>query len=238
MKILKHQVNIICVKYGTKYTSDRVNRLLKMVKRNCSLPFSFYCMTENSIGLDSRVKVIDLDISLDLESYWWKMCLFNLDFKEPTLFFDLDIVIQNNFDFLFEQIDDKLLVLFSDDAGLDNRNTIILPVDNKINTSVIGFIPILFKDLYNNFIRDTDYNIVKYFGIDRFITAMYLDRCKPLSYDYYYYRWKKDLTESKYCTSVKIDGKRYSLAHVPNKHFCIFCQEHPDMYKEMENYFI
>ena len=65
-----------------------------MVEKNCSLPFSFYCLTEDK----SQKWGYPLDLDLDLESYWWKIQLFNLPWESPTLYFDLDIIIFNNVD--------------------------------------------------------------------------------------------------------------------------------------------
>ena len=65
-----------------------------MVERNCTLPFSFYCISD----VQQEVNTIFIDKSLDLETYWWKIELFNLDFDDPTLYLDLDVVIQTNID--------------------------------------------------------------------------------------------------------------------------------------------
>ena len=50
-------LNFVCVKYGTKYGADYVNKLYDGVRRNCSLKFDFICFTEDSEGLDKEIKV-------------------------------------------------------------------------------------------------------------------------------------------------------------------------------------
>jgi hypothetical protein len=40
--VINKQVNIVCLKHGTKYNSDYVNRLYNMVQRNLTIPFKFF----------------------------------------------------------------------------------------------------------------------------------------------------------------------------------------------------
>ena len=88
-------VNIICVKWGTKYSADWVNRLLYMCSINISIPFNFYCYTDESSGLNKKVKIIPITTEDYYEGYWNKLCMFQEDFIDSgdiNLFFDLDIV--------------------------------------------------------------------------------------------------------------------------------------------------
>ena len=40
-------LNVVCVKYGTKYGADYVNKLYYGVKKHLSLPHTFTCFTED-----------------------------------------------------------------------------------------------------------------------------------------------------------------------------------------------
>ena len=42
--------NVICIKWGTKFGADYVNRLYRMVEKNLSIPHRFVCFTDNSEG--------------------------------------------------------------------------------------------------------------------------------------------------------------------------------------------
>ena len=53
-------INVVCVKYGTKYGPDYVNKLYHGVRKNLSLKHTFSCFTENAEGLDPNVKVLPL----------------------------------------------------------------------------------------------------------------------------------------------------------------------------------
>lgn len=102
-------VNVICMKWGTKYGPEYVNRLYGMVSRNLSRPFRFVCFTENTDGIRDEVETRDLP-TLDLpegipERGWLKLATFqpNLGGLEgATLFLDLDVLIVDSIDCFFE----------------------------------------------------------------------------------------------------------------------------------------
>lgn len=113
-------VNIVCMKWGTRYGSEYVNILYNMVKRNITLPFRFICMTEIKEGINEEVEICDLpDFEEPPEEYlrhclaWRKLALFDkkvLDLKGKMLFLDLDVVIIDNIDCFFSY-SDKLAII-------------------------------------------------------------------------------------------------------------------------------
>ena len=50
-------VNVICIKWGTKYGPDYVNKLQSMVQRHLHRPFRFVCMTDDTTGIDPAIEV-------------------------------------------------------------------------------------------------------------------------------------------------------------------------------------
>jgi hypothetical protein len=100
-------VNIICMKWGTKFSPRYVNRLYGMVKRHLSLPFRFVCFTEDSSGIRPEVDIKPLppmDLPPGKERGWRKLSTFQnplFDLQGPTLFLDLDIVIIDSIDEFF-----------------------------------------------------------------------------------------------------------------------------------------
>lgn len=235
---MKHPVSIICVKTGSKYTKKDVQRLYKMVKRNCTLPFIFYCLTDNLYDLPDNVVGISVDKDLDLDSYWWKISLFNLGWDEQVLYMDLDVIIQNNIDYIFENVNNKNLKCLSiSDAGIyypyDGRPDNILTIPNaNLNTSVMLFNPHKQQKLYDKFIKNIDYNIIHYYGLDRFI----YNESKEFTYfdfskDYYYRAKGHESYDEKY-----IDSNGF--IDDPRKTFCIMNQCGPEHYTGLEKYFI
>lgn len=231
-------VNIICVKTGSKYSNKHVERLYKMVERNCTLPFIFYCLTDDIYNLPKDVVGIGVDKSLDLESYWWKVCLFDLNFDETLLYIDLDVIIQQNIDYIFLDDNQNFKCILLEDAGIpypfDGRdeNSILVIPQVKINSSLMLFKPATCKYLFDEFIKNIDYNIIHYYGLDRFIS----EKATDLNYfDFtkdYYYRAKGQ----EYCDPELITKEK--LIYDPNRTFCIMNQCLPEYYIGLEKYFI
>jgi 2-polyprenyl-3-methyl-5-hydroxy-6-metoxy-1,4-benzoquinol methylase len=92
-------MNIICVKWGVKFTHDDVNKLYAQVKRNLTIPFSFICFTDSSEGINPAIECRDLPYTT-VEGWWQKLYLFSKEanLKGRNFFLDLDTVITNNID--------------------------------------------------------------------------------------------------------------------------------------------
>ncbi len=101
--------NIICMKWGTKFGPEYVNRLASMARRHISRPCRMVCFTDDSNGIDSSIEIqplppLDLDPSLP-ERGWRKLTVFQKDLaglEGPTLFLDLDVVILGSLDEFFD----------------------------------------------------------------------------------------------------------------------------------------
>jgi hypothetical protein len=104
---------IICMKWGTKYGPEYVNRLYAMVRKQLSGSFKFVCLTDSAEGIRAEVLCRPIP-SLDLpagspERGWTKLTTFSADLAEligaaqgsPTLFLDIDVVIVGAMDEFF-----------------------------------------------------------------------------------------------------------------------------------------
>ena len=103
------KVNILCMKWGSKYGADYVNKLYSMVARNLSKPFRFICLTDDAKGLMSNVECFPIPkISVELsgpERGWNKLAVFQeslYDITGDILCLDLDLIIVGSLDDLFE----------------------------------------------------------------------------------------------------------------------------------------
>lgn len=162
-------INVICVKWGTKYNSDHVNKLLKMVERHLSLPFNFYCLTEDSSNLNKKVNVIPIKHS-HLEVWWNKLAMFEKGFgnlKGRCLYFDLDLIIQNSIDDIALYKHDGLCKIFS---YWKNKEVLeSYDFDMRRNSSCLTWNADDLDFIWKHFCKDEEYHMVKYKGIDRFI---------------------------------------------------------------------
>ena len=101
--------NIICMKWGSRYGADYVNRLYSSIKRHTKKRTKVYCFTDNSNGISKDVICkplpnINLPKSISL-SPWRKMSVWQFplyDLTGDVLFLDLDLVITGNLDRFFD----------------------------------------------------------------------------------------------------------------------------------------
>jgi hypothetical protein len=100
---------ILCMKWGTKYGADYVNRLYGMVRRHLRGEFRFVCLTDVSEGIRGEVQCLPIpDLALPdgiPERGWKKLTTFAADLhglEGTALFLDLDVVIVDDITPFFE----------------------------------------------------------------------------------------------------------------------------------------
>lgn len=117
----KTSLKVVCVKYGTKYGADYVNKLYYGVKNNLSLPHTFHCFTEDGEGLDSNIRVIPL--RNHWQAWWSKVHIFDgaayadaeSKDKQIILYIDLDMIITGCLDKLVTSFDGHFATLTTND---------------------------------------------------------------------------------------------------------------------------
>ena len=105
--------NVICLKWGTLYSAEYVNRLYRGVKAHLSRPFRFVCVTDDPRGLVDGVETAPIPPKPEGMVFqgWYdkwpniyiKLCLFErglANLEGPTLFLDIDQVIVGDLDFI------------------------------------------------------------------------------------------------------------------------------------------
>lgn len=100
---------VFCMKWGTLYGPEYVNRLYSMVNRNLSYEFKMVCFTDDETGIIDDVQcfpIPEMELPSNLPERMWKK-LTTLksdlyDLKGRALFLDLDIVIVDNIDCFFD----------------------------------------------------------------------------------------------------------------------------------------
>jgi hypothetical protein len=123
---------VLCLKHGTKYSFDYVNRLYNMVKRNCTIDYEFVCLTEDPRDLDPNIKVIPLPGGLN--GWWCKPYMFSKDLplKGTILYMDLDVVISSNINKLFTYSPNQW-------CTIRDFTRVMRPSWKKYNSSIVRF---------------------------------------------------------------------------------------------------
>ena len=113
------QRHILCMKWGTKYGPEYVNRLYAMVRRHLSGDFNFVCLTDDPKGIRSEVQcfpIPPLDLELapgQVDRAWKKLTTFEENLyglRGRALFIDLDVVIVGSLDEFFEYPGEFLII--------------------------------------------------------------------------------------------------------------------------------
>lgn len=100
---------VLCLKWGTKYGSDYVNRLYSMVSRNTSRPLRFVCIADDPAGIRPEVEIkvmpeFDLPESLRFHPFR-RMFIFKpelFDLTGNVLHLDLDLLVTGSIDAFFD----------------------------------------------------------------------------------------------------------------------------------------
>ena len=125
--------NILVLKHGTKYGADYVNKMYNMVSRNLEYDFNFYCITEDPKELDPNIIVIPLP-QVAVNGWWYKPYIYSNDIpiEGTILYLDLDMVITNSLDRLFDFYPGEYCVL-------RDFTRAMRPNWEKYNSSVVRF---------------------------------------------------------------------------------------------------
>lgn len=108
---MSDRVNVVCLKWGTRYPAFYVNRLYAGVRRNMRRPFRFVCFTNEPEGLVDGVEVQPVPPPPEgLGDHKWptvytKLALFKGGcggLEGPTLFLDIDQIIVGDMDRFFD----------------------------------------------------------------------------------------------------------------------------------------
>ncbi|MDG6774933.1 hypothetical protein QCB45_11375 [Thiomicrorhabdus sp. ZW0627] len=134
-----------------------------MVSKQLSLPFQFYCLTEDSTGIVDEVNIIDLP-ELNIHTWWYKLYIFkegflNLSDEERILFLDLDVVIVNKLD---------SLLAFNHPFCISSDIN-----EEKYNSSVMCFNANSFRFIWDSFWSQKEYIMERFHGDQDWIEHVY-----------------------------------------------------------------
>jgi hypothetical protein len=100
---------IICMKWGSRYGSEFVNRLYSSIKRHTKKRTQLYCYTDNKTGINEEIickPLPKINLPKDiLLTPWRKLSIWQYplgNLKGDVLFLDLDLVITGNIDRFFD----------------------------------------------------------------------------------------------------------------------------------------
>ena len=162
--------NIICVKFGNKYSSDFVNKL----QMDCLTHlgnFDFYCYTDDPEGIHQSIQTIN-PVGPTLKGVWNKLCLFNPEFPivGKNIFLDLDVCVKDNFlEHLTNHNWNNLHLVYAPWKDNKKKYGRLSSYDVTHHSSVMMWENNV-HHIWNHFNSGLrDYYMRKYVGIDRFL---------------------------------------------------------------------
>ena len=100
---------VVCMKWGTLYPAEYVNKLYGMVRRNVQGPLRFVCLTDDASGVRAEVECLPCpQVSLPKpynNTGWRKIVLWAKTLpgmEGDWLFLDLDVIVTGPLDVFFE----------------------------------------------------------------------------------------------------------------------------------------
>ena len=161
---------VICMKWGTLYGPEYVNRLYAMVRQNISGELRFICLTDDATGIRSEVECHPCPTVSIAHPYsragWRKVSLFgrSLDLYAMTgdwLYLDLDVVITGSLDDFFTYETQRPFIVMQNWTQ---------PSERIGNTSVYRFRVGCAPHLLEMLERDETIYLVKYNNSQTFIS--------------------------------------------------------------------
>jgi len=141
---------VVCLKWGTKYSAEYVNKLHAMVERNLTIDHEFVCFTEDSSGISPEIRVEPLSLIKGASGWWYKPMFFDPNFllEGTILFLDLDIIVFDNIDKLLKISPGKFFII-------QDFNRCRFKGFKKFNSSIFRLETGQHSHVYTNFIEDS-----------------------------------------------------------------------------------
>lgn len=214
---------VTCLKIGNLYSAEYVNNLHKSIRKYSDI--DFICFTDDPEGIDNDVITYDIESHWNVEGWWpaWsKLEIYGRDELEKydkKIFFDLDIVIQNDITPILEYETDWAIIDTSLWKGQKFKKE--NPEQATWNSSCT-----IYKDLtdvYVSYIVDWDYHVKMYRGCDNFL---WVNGFKPDYLPSWFYSYREGWHPSHYWENQWTPQFKYN----PNFLICLFHQK-PDVHE-------
>lgn len=125
------KVTVLCVRFGTRYGREYVERLRNMVARHLTLPYEFVCLTDDANSIEGVRSIVQPNAGYS-KGWWHKVHMFDssLPIAGRILYFDLDVVIHANINKLAQFEPDHFL-------GIHDFNRKFHATWHQVNSSVL-----------------------------------------------------------------------------------------------------
>jgi hypothetical protein len=152
-------VNIVCMKWGTRYPARYVNILHASIRRHLHRPFRFLCITDDPSDLAEGIDTCGFPENPGITQARWpnvfmKLVLVRDGFaglEGPTLFLDIDLVVLDDIDCFFDYHPGDYCIIHN---WIERRKQLFKPRPAIGNSSIFRFDAGRSNELYETFIRE------------------------------------------------------------------------------------
>lgn len=152
-------LNIICMKWGTRYPAHYVNVLFRSVGRHLSRPFRFLCITDDSSDLLPEIETCGFPENPGIRQAKWPNVFMKLmitrdgfaDLSGPTLFLDLDLIVLGSLDDLFDYHPGDYCIIHN---WIERRKQLLRRRPPIGNSSVFRFDAGRSNEIHETFLRE------------------------------------------------------------------------------------
>lgn len=211
----KEPIIILCVKFGTKYGTDYVEKLRNMVSRHITVPYEFVCLTDDNNPISGVRSIIQRPSGYS-KLWWHKVHMFDpsLPLQGRILYMDLDVVIHNNLDKLVQIKNNHFY-------GIRDFNRKFYEKWNSLNSSVMSWIHGSQSEIFDQFMENKQ-SAMRLHGDQDWIWKIGREKIKFWPDEWIQsYKWeirsRDELTD-------RTGKKGFKLVRndvTPNKHCCI-----------------
>ncbi len=175
-------LTVACMKWGTLYGPEYVNRLFAGVARHLPQPFRFVCFTDDAQGLDAAIDIRplpDTGAIATRDTRWRKLALFRDDLPDwqgTVLFLDLDVVIVSDLTPFIDTPGDFVAIRDSDLFRPRPLRRWFRPTRDAVyqtvaNTSVFRFQAGAHADALARYVRDHETVVADYRNEQEYLSA-------------------------------------------------------------------
>lgn len=134
-------IDIVCFKWGPKFTADYVNNLYRAVQRNTTIEHRFICYTDDPQGVECETR----PFLIDLPVWWYIIGLTNPEHEhnEQLIYMDLDTIITGNIDHILSL--DKPFATISDFGWTSGLQTAYIMWNRSVRDSVWEYFTTKYK---------------------------------------------------------------------------------------------
>jgi hypothetical protein len=146
----QEKITVMCVRFGTGYGREYVEKLRNMVSRNLTVTYEFVCLTDDNHPIEGVRSIVQKNAQYR-KQWWHKLHMFDPDLplSGRILYFDLDVVIVKCIDKLVSNIGNNFF-------GIRDFNRKFHPNWQQLNSSAMSWIHGSQNEVYEKFIKNSN----------------------------------------------------------------------------------